>query len=127
MPRVAVCKVSDLPPGKRVVLPLGKFGIGVFNVAGTLYALANYCPHRGAPVCLGWLSGKATASGRGYQIIWEKEGEILRCPWHGWEFEIATGTSLLPPWRRIRRYPVLVEGDDIHVEVPPSYLRNADA
>ena|SRR5579872_2046333 len=126
MPKVAVCKVTDIPPGGRRVLPFGKFGIGVFNVGGTFHALANYCPHRGAPVCLGWLTGKATATGRGYQIGWEKDGEILRCPWHGWEFEIETGSTLLPPWRRIRRYPVLVEDGAVHVEVPASYLARAD-
>jgi nitrite reductase/ring-hydroxylating ferredoxin subunit len=40
---------------------------------------------------------------------------IVRCPWHKWEFEIATGRSLVDPRLRVRRYAVRVDGDDLVV------------
>ena len=44
---------------------------------------------------------------------WGREGEILRCPWHGWEFDITSGRSIFNPHRvRVRTYEVTVEPDD---------------
>ncbi len=37
----------------------------------------------------------------------------MRCPWHGWEFDILTGQSLYNPHRvRVRRYVGSVERSD---------------
>ena len=44
------------------------------------------------------------------------DGEILRCPWHQWPFEIATGRCLVDPKARVKTYPVRVVGNDIVVE-----------
>ena len=46
---------------------------------------------------------------------WGREGEILACPWHGWEFDLLTGESLSDPRIRLRRYPVEVEDDTIYI------------
>lgn len=35
----------------------GKFGVGVYNIDGSLYAIANYCAHEGAPLCAGYVGG----------------------------------------------------------------------
>jgi len=44
---------------------------------------------------------------------WGREGEVLRCPWHGWEFDITSGRSIFNPHRvRVRTYEVTVEPDD---------------
>ncbi|HLK16524.1 MAG TPA: Rieske 2Fe-2S domain-containing protein, partial [Fimbriimonadaceae bacterium] len=44
------------------------------------------------------------------EIFVEREGEILRCPWHGWEFDLATGESVCDPQGyRVKKYPVAVE------------------
>jgi 3-phenylpropionate/trans-cinnamate dioxygenase ferredoxin subunit len=46
-----------------------------------------------------------------------REGEILRCPWHGWEFDIRTGKSFVDPSKlTIRNYPVEVAGGQQVVE-----------
>ena len=39
----------------------------------------------------------------------------MRCPWHKWEFEIATGRSLVDDRLRVRRYAVRVEADEVVV------------
>jgi 3-phenylpropionate/trans-cinnamate dioxygenase ferredoxin subunit len=83
--------------------------IGVFNVGGEFYALANQCPHRGAPLCEGRITGLKTSPEPG-EITLEREGEILKCPWHGWEFDITNGQSVVNPEKiRTMTYDVTVE------------------
>jgi 3-phenylpropionate/trans-cinnamate dioxygenase ferredoxin subunit len=42
----------------------------------------------------------------------------MRCPWHGWEFDIASGRSLFDPdGVRVRNYPVTVEDGTVIVEL----------
>src|SRR5262249_30290436 len=108
-PRRIVGRVADLPPGSSTIVPVGKFGVGVFNVRGSYHALINYCLHRGAPVCKGTVTGSAVPGNGAYESVGEREGEILRCRWHAWEFDIRTGRSLSFPERKIRTYPVAVE------------------
>ena len=104
-----ICRVSDLPPGERKIVAVRSRSIGVFNVHGEYYALRSLCPHQGAPLCRGAITGTARSTAPG-EIIWERDGQILRCPWHGWEFDIATGRSVFNPHRlRVRTYDVTVE------------------
>jgi 3-phenylpropionate/trans-cinnamate dioxygenase ferredoxin subunit len=111
--RIPVCPAAELPPGARRIVEVDGRSIGVFNVGGRLYALHNRCPHRGAPLCEGRLTGLATAE-RAYAVTWTREGEILRCPWHGWEFDLADGRSVFMPERvRTKTYPVDVERYDV--------------
>lgn len=117
MAELLACRVEDLPPGTVRIVPGGRWGIGVFNCDGTFHALSNRCPHAGAPVCRGVVTGTTRAVG-GHRLVWEREGEILRCPWHGWEFAIATGRSLTAPTRAIHALPVRVVDGKILVTVP---------
>jgi len=120
MGRHIVGHVSELPPGERRVVEVGGRSIGVFNVHGQFYALRNRCPHQGAPLCLGAIKGMALPSKPG-EYRWWREGEILRCPWHGWEFDIMSGRSIFNPHRtRVRTYEVTIEpGEDPAVEAYP--------
>jgi len=112
MGRHIIGHVSELPPGERRVVEVDGRSIGVFNVQGQFYALRNRCPHQGAPLCLGAIKGMALPSKPG-EYRWGREGEILRCPWHGWEFDITSGRSIFNPHRvRVRTYEVTVEPDE---------------
>ncbi|HUT76084.1 MAG TPA: Rieske (2Fe-2S) protein [Polyangia bacterium] len=107
-------RVSELPPGSRKIVEIGGRSIGVFNVDGEFFALRNSCPHQGAPLCQGSIGGTAAPSAPG-EYVWGREGEILRCPWHGWEFDITTGKSVFNPHRmRVKSFTVTVG------EEPPS-------
>lgn len=114
MAKHIVAKTDDIPVGERKIVELDGRSIGVFNVNGTYYALRNRCPHQGGNLCEGQLSGFATASVPG-QYEYTRKGEILRCPWHGWEFDVTTGQSWFDPVKmRVRSYEVHVEkGADI--------------
>lgn len=114
-----MCRASELPPGERRIVDVGGISIGVFNVKGTYYALFNRCPHKGAQLCLGIVTDGVEGPARGrYELV--KEGEIVRCPWHGWEFDITSGRSWFNPHRvRVRRYDVEVERLPDHVDTFP--------
>jgi nitrite reductase (NADH) small subunit len=107
--RHVVAHVSEIPTGKRKIVTIAGRSIGIFNVNGAFYAVRNSCPHQGGELCLGPTVGLATADKPG-EIHYSREGEILRCPWHGWEFDLATGRSVFDPNRtRVKSYPVEVE------------------
>lgn len=97
---VKVAKLGDLPPGSaREFQADGKL-VALFNVGGTVYALDNTCVHRGGPLGQGVL-----------------EDKIITCPWHGWQYDVTTGATVMNPSIRVKQFAVKVEGDDIHVDV----------
>ena len=109
MGKYVVATVDEIPPGERKIVEVAGRSVGVFNVGGAFFALRNRCPHQGGPLCLGPLGGFVSSTGPG-QYTYSRQGEILRCPWHGWEFDIRTGQSWCDPVRvRVRRYDVTVE------------------
>ena len=108
-----VADAGDIPPGARKIVEVDGRSIGVFNVNGTLVAVLNVCPHELAPVCRGLVRGTTLPSAPG-EFRWGREGEILTCPWHGWEFDLLTGAALADK-RRLRRYPVTVEDGAIFI------------
>ncbi len=113
MQRHIVGKVDELPPGERKIIQVGgKGGIGVFNVDGTFYALRNMCPHKGGPLCQGRLRPHVI-SDETYHVDFEREGEIIKCSWHQWEFDIKTGAALYDSRLRVKTYPVTIDGDEI--------------
>ena len=64
----------------------------------------------------GRIAADAPPSGHHAELTVEGEGEVLRCPWHQWPFEIATGRCLVDPKVRVKTYPVRIVGNDIVVE-----------
>lgn len=109
MPKFWVCKVNELPTGSRRIVEINGRSIGVFNVENSFYALLNRCPHKGAPLCQGTVGGTTLSSSPG-QFLYGHEGCILRCPWHGWEFNITTGKSFFNPHRlKVKTYEVTQE------------------
>ena len=92
MVRHVIAPVDELPPGTRKFLDIDGRPIAIFNIKGEFFGLLNRCPHQGAALCEGPLIGLAQSSDPG-EIEYTKLGEIIRCPWHGWEFDIRTGQS----------------------------------
>jgi 3-phenylpropionate/trans-cinnamate dioxygenase ferredoxin subunit len=104
-----VATVADIPPGGRKLVTADGRAIVVFNLAGEFFALSNRCPHRGGSLCQGRQTGLVESDGPGH-YRYSRPGEIIRCPWHGWEFDIRTGQSWCDPTRvRARPYTVSVQ------------------
>jgi nitrite reductase (NADH) small subunit len=116
MPKVTVCRADDLPPGERLIVEVEGRSIGVFNVNGEFFALHNGCPHMGGPVCLGRVGGTAMPT-QEYRYTYGREGQILRCAWHGWEFDIKTGRALADRTKKVRTYATDLEEGDVVVHI----------
>jgi len=108
MTKHIIATVDEIPAGQRKIVEVAGRSIGVFNVNGVFYAIRNSCPHQGGPLCAGYLTGFVMAEKPG-EYTYTKQGEIVRCPWHGWEFDVKTGQSWFDPAKmRVRNYQVSV-------------------
>jgi nitrite reductase (NADH) small subunit len=91
--------------GCRVVDVEGR-PVGVISVGDEFYAVSDRCPHMGASMCAGSLSGTLVPSDP-HDFVYGMDQRVLRCPWHGWEFDLESGRSLLEPRRYgLRTYRV---------------------
>src|SRR4029079_18136268 len=94
---VKLASAADLSaPGQASEFVCGSKTICVANIGGSISALDNICPHRGGPLAQGFI-----------------EGDKITCPWHGWQFNAATGQVGHNPNARTNVYPIKVEGDDV--------------
>ena len=98
---VTVGRVEDVPPGRGATVELeGGKELALYNVAGQFYAVENFCPHRGAPIADGNLSGA-----------------IVECDWHGWRFDLRTGACLNHASEHLQAYEVRLEDGWIKILV----------
>jgi len=102
---VTVAKVSDIPPGTGRTVEVHGVWIALFNVNGTFYAVDNTCPHSGGPLGEGYL-----------------DGDIVECPWHGWQFNVRTGVRPEVPHFAVACCPVRIEADAVQVALPPTLM-----
>ncbi len=112
MPKHIIATADEIPPGGRKIVSVNGQEIGVFNLRGAYYALRNICPHRLGPLCRGRLRPLVLPDGV-TGMTYTREGEIIKCPWHEWEFDIKTGQALYDPQLHVRTYRVEVENDKI--------------
>lgn len=97
------CRIVDVD-GRRV---------GVISVGDDFYAINDKCPHMGASMCAGSVSGTMVASAP-HEYVYGRDDRVIRCPWHGWEFDLVTGRSLLEPRRSgLRTYQVSQRDGDV--------------
>ena len=98
---------ADMQPGERRLIEVDGKQIGVFNIQGAYFALHNRCPHMAGNLCAGPITGTAVPVDD-TSFIYGMAGEIIRCAWHGWEFEIKSGRCLADPRLRARTYEIAV-------------------
>ena len=99
---VRVADVDDLEEGRVRTADAGDRTIALTRCRGRYGALENHCPHQGGPLGEGSI-----------------EKGMLRCPWHGYDYDPLTG---LPPAGfsdAPAAYPVEEREDGIWVAVPP--------
>jgi nitrite reductase/ring-hydroxylating ferredoxin subunit len=98
---VMVGQAAAILEGERKIIQVGEISIGVFHHQGQFYALRNSCLHRGGPVCTGAL-----------------EGNILTCPWHGYQYDVTNGQLLDDPSAKLAAYSLEVINGEVHLYVP---------
>ena len=95
-----VASTSEIPVGTGKVVDAGGKSIAVFNSEGTFYAIENTCKHKGGPLGDGSLSGTS-----------------VTCPWHGWVYDVTTGSCSTDSSITVQKFDVKVEGQDVLVSV----------
>ena len=114
---ITVGPIADFPVGKFKIIDIDGREIGITQLKnGELRAVRNVCPHRGAPVCRGLVTGTTLPSAVG-ELIYGRDGEVLACPWHGFEFDLLTGDELIREGRpaKLLMYPAAVKNGNVVV------------
>ncbi|HTU97137.1 MAG TPA: Rieske (2Fe-2S) protein [Solirubrobacteraceae bacterium] len=109
-----VCASDELAPGEMRPAALGRLPAVVIRLHdGSLHALVNRCLHHGAPLSGGRLGpGSRGTDGVGDHRP-DHSVDALRCPWHGYEYDVRTGCTLFDPGRRLRRLTVWEEDGSV--------------
>jgi nitrite reductase (NADH) small subunit len=100
---VKVADAHEIEDGKAKIVRVEGLTLAVFRVKDQFFALENSCLHRGGPLGEGQL-----------------EGYNITCPWHGWTYDVRTGSFEVIPPLRVRTYPVRREGESVVVELDES-------
>ncbi|MEJ2539140.1 MAG: thiamine pyrophosphate-binding protein [Gemmatimonadota bacterium] len=96
-----VLEPDELPEGRVTSVTCAHRTLCLTHVQGKYGALDNHCPHQGGPLGEGSI-----------------EKGLLRCPWHGWDYDPLTG---LPPGDfddGVETFPVEVRDDGVYVAIP---------
>jgi 3-phenylpropionate/trans-cinnamate dioxygenase ferredoxin subunit len=103
--------------GEIRMLDIGRRRIGLVLVDGELHALADRCPHRAAPLCSAGLLVRDVALDDAGQVAVSPSAGLVRCPWHKWDFDVASGRCVVDPQLRVRRYRVTIEDGEVVVSL----------
>lgn len=110
---------NEFEADQRKFVTVGGREIGVLQHEGHFYAYENRCVHQGGPVCEGRIIGRVEAVlADDKTLLGERFSETethLVCPWHGFEYDLATGECAADRRLRLRRYEVVEKGDEIYV------------
>jgi nitrite reductase/ring-hydroxylating ferredoxin subunit len=118
MAKHVVAKASEIAPGGRKLVEVKGRAIVIFNLSGEFFAISNRCPHQGGNLSQGHLTCLVESSEPG-EYRTSRHGEIIRCPWHQWAYDIRTGKSWCDPGGvQVRNFPVTVEAGARLVEGP---------
>ena len=97
---VTVARVGEIAPGTGRQVTIGDQWIGLFNLDGTYHAVDNVCLHRGGPLSDGAIAGC-----------------VVTCPWHGWQYDLTTGSLIQDPRVGVTRFQTRVLGDEVQVSL----------
>jgi nitrite reductase/ring-hydroxylating ferredoxin subunit len=95
---VPVARAADVPPGTGTTVMVGARAVALFNLDGEFHALDGVCLHRGGPV------------GEG-----DVDDGVVTCPWHGWQYEVATGRNVLDRSIGLAKHDARVEEGTVFV------------
>ena len=98
---VTVGRISDFTPGQGRMVTVSGRHVALFRLGDEFFALDNLCLHRGGPICEGEIDHK----------------DVVTCPWHGWSYEIRTGTMVQDPRVGLSKHEVRIESEVISIRL----------
>jgi nitrite reductase/ring-hydroxylating ferredoxin subunit len=111
-----LCKVDDLSTGKMKQFKVKNRQIVVVRKGNEFFAMHGLCPHQGAMLGAGCLTGTNLPSDVD-EYCYGKEGEIVRCPWHNHEFDVTTGASIHNPKEKLKSYTLEIQGENVLIDI----------
>ncbi len=91
---------DELPEGRVKPVTLGTQTVCMTHHQGEYAALCNECPHQKGPLGEGSI-----------------ENGMLRCPWHGWDFDPTTGKSPGGYDDGVPTFPIEIRADGVYVGI----------
>ena len=108
--KIFVGPSSEVPEGGRLIVDVAGMTIGIFRFQGKLYAYQNRCAHQGGPVCQGKIVPRVMETideqGASRGFAFDESRLHIVCPWHGYEYDIQTGTHPGKPSAKLLRVAV---------------------
>jgi nitrite reductase/ring-hydroxylating ferredoxin subunit len=116
MTRHLVCRADQVVGNAVLPVMLGRGKILLTRLpSGEIKAIASRCPHQGADLQHGCLTGHVHSDEPNVLLI-DRPGQILRCPWHGFEFDVCSGESVADHGKlRLRGFDVEIENGDVFI------------
>ncbi len=97
-----IARAGDIPQGHGLLVEKNGVTVAIFNAGdGRFYACGAICPHEDGPLADGWIEAGAAV-----------------CPWHGFDFDLATGLCRVDPDLAVPVYPTRLTGDSVEVDLP---------
>jgi len=110
--------LNDIPENDALCVDIEGRPIGIFKLGEKIVAVKNLCPHKRAPLARGTVQGTMLPTSCVGEFQYGMEEQVLKCPWHGWEFDLETGKCLFGVSNsRIKVYDVSIKDGDIYVKV----------
>jgi len=97
---VPLIDVASVPPGSGAEVVADGRIFAVFNIDGVFHVLDGICPHAGGPLGKGQL-----------------RGNVVTCPWHGWQFDVSNGQHCLNQRLRQDRYEARIKDGKVVAEI----------
>ena len=118
MGKVEVGAVEQFEEGKPCGVRAGDRDLVIVKRGEKYFAVRDACPHQGAKLSTGQLTGDVAPCRPGEQAELIRDGDFLACPWHGWKVDVRSGCSNIEPERvRVRSYPGSVDDGRVYVEM----------
>jgi NAD(P)H-dependent nitrite reductase small subunit len=97
---VAVGSIDDFVSGQGKMVTVNGRHVALFRLGDEFYAIDNLCLHKAGPLCEGFI-----------------ENDVVTCPWHGWSYEIRTGTLVQDPRVGVSKHDVRIEDGLVSVRL----------
>ena len=98
---IPIARANDIPSGERKRIDVNGQRITLFNIDGEYYAINDTCPHKGtAPLIRG-----------------TRDGVDIKCPNHGYRFDLKTGECNIDPAFNAKVYPIKVKDGNILLDL----------
>lgn len=115
MAPICVGRLAEFADRSITHLEVEGVPVGVMRWRRRVFAVRDVCPHMGGPVC-GSIGPGLAISGNG-RLAADTTRPVIRCAWHGWEFDLESGRSVTDPRLRVTSFATNVEDGRLLIDV----------